>query len=139
MADDFPLDFKNLRLNGRPNQGLVLPPGFGGATQPHVESPIFTASARALMTAVKQFATEEPRTELVHGDAGNGQCELVARSRVFGFPDRITVAVFAMPGEADRSALAIWSRAVYGRRDFGVNRARVERWLRVLGDRLGRA
>lgn len=139
MADDFPVDFKTLRLSGRPNQWLVLPPGFAGAATPHAESPIFPVAPRALMQAVKKLATEEPRTALVHGDAGNGQAAFVARSRVFRFPDRITVGVFAVPGGGEGSALAIWSRAVYGRRDFGVNRARVERWLGLLVDRLGRA
>ena len=139
MTDDFPVDFKALRLSGRPNQWLVLPPGFAGAATPHAESPVFPVSPRVLMQAVKQLATEEPRTELVHGDAGSGQAAFVARSRVFRFPDRITVAVFAVPDAAERSVLAVWSRAVYGRRDFGVNRARVERWLGRLSDRLGRA
>jgi uncharacterized protein (DUF1499 family) len=139
MADDFPLDFKALRLNGRPNQVLVLPPGFAGAQRPDIESPVFPVAPRALMQAMKQLATEEPRTELVRGDAGTGQALIVARSKVFRFPDRITVGVFAVPGEGERSALAIWGRAVYGRRDFGVNRARIERWLRILSERLGRA
>lgn len=138
MAKDFPLDFKTLRLGRRPNQWLVLPPDFGGASTPHAESPVFPVAPRALMQAIKQLATAEPRTELVHGDAGSGQAEFVARSRIFRFPDRVTVAVFPAAGAAERSTLAIWSRAVYGRRDFGVNRARVERWLRILGDRLGR-
>ena len=139
MAADFPVDFKTLRLSGRPNQWLVLPPGFAGAATPDAESPVFPVSPRTLMQAVKRLATEEPRTELAHGDAGNGQAAFVARSRVFRFPDRITVGVFAAPGGDERSALAIWSRAVYGRRDFGVNRARAERWLSLLVDQLGRA
>jgi uncharacterized protein (DUF1499 family) len=139
MAEDFPVDFKSLRLNRRPNQWLVLPPGFAGAAAPQAESPVFPVSPRVLMQAVKRLAAEQPRTVLVHGDAGGGQAEFVARSRIFRFPDRITVAVFPAAAAGERSALAIWSRAVYGRRDFGVNRARVERWLRLLEGRLGRA
>jgi uncharacterized protein (DUF1499 family) len=139
MADDFPVDFKSLRLSRRPNQWLVLPPGFAGASAPHAESPVFPVSPRALMQAVKQLATEQPRTELVRGDAGSGQAEFVARSRVFRFPDRITVAVFPAAGAGERSVLALWSRAVYGRRDFGVNRARAERWLHLLEKRPGRS
>jgi uncharacterized protein (DUF1499 family) len=137
MADDFPVDFKTLRLGRRPNQWLVLPPGFAGASAPDGESPVFPVAPRALMQALKRLATEQPRTLLVRGDAGSGQAEFVARSRIFRFPDRITVAVFPAAGDGARSALAIWSRAVYGRRDFGVNRARVERWLRLLEGRLG--
>ena len=139
MAGDFPLDFKTLRLSRKPNQFLVLPPGFAGATTPHAESPVFPVSPRVLMQAVKTLALEEPRTKLVHGDAGNGQAEFVARSKLFRFPDRITVEVAGVPGEGERSALAVYSRAVYGRRDFGVNQARVGRWLGILRDRLGRA
>jgi len=139
VTQEFPVDFTTLRPSRRPNQWLVLPPGFAGAATAHAESPIFPVTPRALIQAVKKLATDEPRTALIHGDAGNGQAEFVARSRVFRFPDRITVGVFAAPGAGDRSALAIWSRAVYGRRDFGVNRARVERWLKLLEERLGRA
>ena len=124
MSDDFPLDFKTLRPSRAPNQVLVLPPGFEAAATPD---------------ATSQLAPGAPRPELGRGDGGNGQAAFVARSRIFRFPDRITVAVFAMPGEGERSALAIWSRAVYGRRDFGVNRRRIERWLAKLTETLGRA
>ncbi len=53
----------------------------------------------------------------------------VQRSRVFGFPDYLTVKAVVMDGGA---GLIIWSRARYGRSDFGVNRARVEAWLAAL-------
>ena len=53
----------------------------------------------------------------------------VQRSRVIGFPDAISVS--ARP-DGKGSRLSIWSRSRYGQYDFGVNRARVERWLAAL-------
>jgi uncharacterized protein (DUF1499 family) len=46
------------------------------------------------------------------------------------YPDTIDVAVFPM-GEG-QSSVAIYSRSLVGHGDFGVNRARVERWLTAL-------
>ena len=43
------------------------------------------------------------------------------------FPDLVTVEFVALA--PDRSSLALYSRARYGRSDFGVNRRRVLRWL----------
>jgi uncharacterized protein (DUF1499 family) len=52
---------------------------------------------------------------------------LIQHSVLLRFPDVITVEFVAL--DADRSSLAIYSRARYGRGDFGVNRKRVQRWL----------
>jgi uncharacterized protein (DUF1499 family) len=38
-----------------------------------------------------------------------------------------------LPAGAGRSTLAIYSRSLVGRKDFGVNRARIQRWLAALG------
>ncbi len=56
------------------------------------------------------------------------------RSRVFGFPDYLTVKAVAVDSNAGEggAGLIIWSRARYGRSDFGVNQARVEAWLAAL-------
>ena len=52
---------------------------------------------------------------------------LVQHSAVLGFPDVITVEF--VPVGPDRSSVALYSRARYGKLDFGVNRKRVERWI----------
>ncbi len=52
------------------------------------------------------------------------------RSAFFGFPDLIDVETIET-GEA-KSTLAIYSRSKYGYYDFGVNKRRVETWLREL-------
>jgi len=35
------------------------------------------------------------------------------------------------------SGLILWSRSIYGRSDFGVNKARLEAWLAALDAKLG--
>jgi uncharacterized protein (DUF1499 family) len=54
----------------------------------------------------------------------------VVRSALLNFPDLVTVQVEA--ATAGRSTLVIWSRSVYGRSDFGVNRRRTLAWLAAL-------
>jgi uncharacterized protein (DUF1499 family) len=75
---------------------------------------------------------------VVAGDPDSLMITYVQRSRVFGFPDYITVKAVATESTGEGSTvgsgagLIIWSRARYGRSDFGVNRARVEAWLAAL-------
>jgi hypothetical protein len=66
-------------------------------------------------------AAEFPRQHQVH---------YVVRSALLNFPDLVTVQVNAA-GD-DQSTLVIWSRSVYGRSDFGVNRERTKAWLAAL-------
>jgi len=124
------LDFATLQRTWKPNQYLVLPPGFASSAKAERVSPVFDAPPGKLMQALKSLVTQEPRTELVHGNGTTGRIEAVARSKIFRFPDFITAQVF--PAGDGKSALAIYSRAKYGIRDFGVNKARVEKWLAAL-------
>ncbi|MGH7003683.1 MAG: DUF1499 domain-containing protein [Alphaproteobacteria bacterium] len=127
-------DFRTLALTWRPNQFLVLPPGYAANAKPHRISPVFAASADDLLAAVKSVALAEPRTTLHGEERAVRRIELIQRSKLFGFPDFITVE--AVPAAAGGSALAIYGRAKYGIRDFGVNRARIERWLAALGRKI---
>ena len=130
-------DFATLTLTWRPNQYLVLPTGYVAKAKPHAESPVLARSPEEVLEAMKRIALAEPRTELLAEDRGARQLSLVQRSKTFRFPDYITIEAVALaPGQ---TALAIYSRAKYGIRDFGVNRARVERWLAALAGRLGTA
>ena len=56
------------------------------------------------------------------------------RSRLFRFPDYITAEAMETDGG---SALAIYSRAVIGYSDIGVNRKRIMAWLDALSAQLG--
>jgi uncharacterized protein (DUF1499 family) len=124
------LDFHTLTLSWKPNQYLVLPPGYAAFAKPHRISPVFAPPPADLLAAVRRIALAEPRTTLMSEDAAARQLELVQRSKVFRFPDFITIEAVAV--DAGGSALALYSRARYGIRDFGVNRMRIERWLAAL-------
>jgi len=88
-----------------------------------------------VLDALKRVALAEPRTSLLAEDRAARQLSLVQKSKTFRFPDFI--AVEAVPLAGGKTALAIYSRAKYGIRDFGVNRARIERWLAALARELG--
>ncbi|MFC3118172.1 DUF1499 domain-containing protein [Jhaorihella thermophila] len=49
----------------------------------------------------------------------------ISRTPTIGFPDYTTVW-------QDGDRLVVWGRLRFGRSDFGVNRARVEAWLKAL-------
>ena len=53
----------------------------------------------------------------------------VQRTRLMRYPDVIDAAVLAAESGA---TLALWSRSLVGRKDFGVNHARLTRWLAAL-------
>lgn len=127
-------DFPTLTLNWRPNQYLMLPPGFEAASDAHDDSPVFDASPGAVFAMLEKIIGAEPRIEWLENDPAGHRMELVQRSKTFRFPDRISLAVMPV-GTGDRSALAAYSRAKIGIRDFGVNRARIARWVAALKDR----
>ncbi|HEY7610700.1 MAG TPA: DUF1499 domain-containing protein [Alphaproteobacteria bacterium] len=129
-----PIDFAELKLTRRPNQFLALPSGFIAKAQAHAASPVFAAPPEMVIDALKRIALAEPRTALIAEDRAAHRLALVARSKTFHFPDYIDAEAIALaPGQ---TGLAIYSRAKYGLRDFGVNRARIERWLAALRGQL---
>ena len=117
------VDFAALKLGEKPNQFLMCPTGLCGAGA-HAESPIFEVPVDRLCA----------RWEAVAGGPGGRQFDYVHRSARFRFPDIVTVRLIAV--SPSRSSLAVYSRAIYGRRDFGVNRARIEFWLADLREGL---
>jgi uncharacterized protein (DUF1499 family) len=128
MADrTFPLDFATLVPDARPRRWLVLPSEFEAVASPDQDSPVFELTPEAVLDAFKAVALAAPRVTLVREEAG--QIELVQRSKLFRFPDYITVQAFEEQGGA---ALAIYSRAVIGYSDMGVNRKRIRAWLESL-------
>ncbi len=124
-------DFTQLRMQWRPNRWLMLPQGFTSPAEAHEASPVFAEPPPALFCRLKAIIAEEPRIRWLAEDRAGFRLELVQRSRIFRFPDRVSVAILpAANGKG--SAPALYSRARFGIWDFGVNRARVGRWVRAL-------
>lgn len=132
-VDAFPLDFRNLVRPGLPVDYLMLPPRFECAAEPNAESPVFSASPDALRQAWLELMAAAPRTVQLNGGPEGLQLQFVQRSAVFRFPDFIWVE-FLPAG--DGAALAVYSRARFGVTDFGVNRKRIEAWVKRLEARL---
>lgn len=121
------MNFANLKLSRKPNQFLLAPPGLCQMARPHADSPVFAVSPAELMLRVDALAGAEDRV-FIRKKSPDGLCATyIARSRVFRFPDIIDIC--AQPHGDGGSTLAVFSRARYGFRDFGVNRAWVEAWV----------
>ena len=131
VGDVETVDFADLKLTDKPNQFLICPPDYCGA-DPQAESPTLDLPVEGLRERWQLVLAGQPRVELLAGNSESWQYDYIARSARFRFPDIITVRF--IPISSSRSTLAIYSRSIYGRSDFGVNRERIEAWLRLLGE-----
>ncbi len=127
------VDFAKLKLTDEPNQFLMCPPGFC-AGDPHADSPVFDISVEQLRERWREVLAVQPRVELLAEDEEGQQFDYVQRSARFRFPDIITVRFISV--SSPQSTLAIYSRSIYGKSDFGVNRERIDAWLKTLREGL---
>lgn len=118
-------------LRHTPNEFLAAPEGIT-ALSPHLETAVYPERPEELLARFDDIVRAAPRTRHVAGDVDSGMVTYVQRTPVIGFPDFITVKAVQV-GEG--AGLIVYSRSRYGRGDFGVNRARVERWLERLDER----
>jgi hypothetical protein len=116
-----------------PNAFLACPAGYCRA--PGAPSPVFAMPWTRLAEYWAELVAHEPRVVEVVAEPDRQRIVLVQRSLVFRFPDIITVEFVAL--SPDRSSLAIYSRARYGKSDFGTNRKRVKHWLALLQQTAG--
>jgi uncharacterized protein (DUF1499 family) len=119
-----------------PNAFLACLPGYCAAAEAS-PSPVFALSADRLAAYWAEMITGEPRLVQIAAAPEQRRSVWLQRSALFGFPDLTTVGFVALA--PDRSSLALYSWARYGRYDFGVNRARVLRWLSRLEQVAGAA
>jgi len=127
------IDFAKLRLTDKPNQFLMCPPDLC-SIKPHADSPVFNIPADRLLLRWRDVLAAQPRIEILAEDLEARQFDYVQRTERFRFPDLITVRFIVV--SPSRSTLAIYSRSVYGKSDFGVNRDRIDAWLKSLQNRL---
>jgi uncharacterized protein (DUF1499 family) len=126
-----PVDFVTLRRRDTPNDALVCPPGHCPQAVADWSARTYDMPAAELADRIRRIVLAEPHTRALGGEPGNdGRLRFVQESRAMRFPDTIDIAV--LPAGEDQATLAIYSRSLLGYGDFGVNRARIARWLAAL-------
>ncbi|HXT82200.1 MAG TPA: DUF1499 domain-containing protein [Acetobacteraceae bacterium] len=122
------MDMTHITRPDTPNTALAAPAGY--SPPPDIVTPVFPITASSLLAKVMLVARAQPRTFQAAEFPRQMQVHYVARSRIFNFPDLVTVQV--APAAAGSSTLVLYSRSVYGRSDLGVNHKRLETWLSAL-------
>ncbi len=90
-------------------------------------APEFAMSAEALAQAFDDLVMSDAGVSRLAGAPKDLFVTYIARTRLIGYPDYVSVRFLDLGN--DRATLAIFSRARFGYRDFGVNRKRVLGWL----------
>jgi len=72
-----------------------------------------------------RIARATPRTERLAGSVEEGRLTYITRTKLWGFPDYTTA-------ERKDGDLMLYARLRFGRGDMGVNRARLDSWIRQL-------
>ena len=124
-----PVDWATLTRHKTANDALVCPPGHCPNAAPDAEAAIYPVAPDELLARLKRVARAEPDTRELTADRRHA-ARFLQHTRLMRFPDTIDAEV--LPAGDGRSTLAIYSRSLVGRKDFGVNRKRVTRWLGAL-------
>ena len=129
-ADLGPVKFEGLSKTRRPNQVIICPPDLCNPKHVDAESQVYSVSADQLRTTLLDEILAKSHNQRVDDDTDPHHLRFVTRSKWFQFPD--TTRIQLIPLGDSRSTLAIYGQSQVGRKDFGVNRMRVERWLGYL-------
>lgn len=121
------IDFVSLKRPRTPNTFLMAPEGYCKEAKVDQIAPVYAVKAAKLRQEFLSVVIAEPRVTHSFADEAGLYDDFVSRSRVFRFPDLVSVRFLDLKG--GQSTLALYSRSVYGRSDLGVNRARSLAWL----------
>ena len=110
-------------------------PGRSGIRFVGLDAPRYPGDPDTVLDTLSDIILSEPRTRLLDGDVDEGMLTFVVRSRIFGFPDFVTVKAVS---EGPQSKLSVVSRSfLTNGSDWGVNASRMDRWLQEMRLRLG--
>lgn len=123
-----PMDMTRIERPKTPNTFLAGPAGMSPA--PDLPVAPFAMPAQVLFEKAKAAFGAGERVYPAAEFPDKRQVHYVVRSKLMNYPDLVTVQ--ASPAGESASTLIVWSRSVYGRKDFGVNQARTEAWLQAL-------
>ena len=125
-----PVAWATLTRHPTPNDALVCPAGHCPNAKPDEAPKVYPVAPGELLARVKQIALAEPdTTELPCEPRCDRTARFVQYTKLMRFPDTIDVEVIPVGAN---STLALYSRSLVGRKDFGVNRARLRRWRDAL-------
>ena len=124
-----PIDWATLTRHPTPNDALVCPAAHCPNAKPDWEPKLYPLPPKQLLARLRRIALAEPNVRDLAGGADR-TARFLQHTRLMRFPDTIDAEV--LPVGDNQSTLAIYSRSLLGRKDFGVNRARLERWLAAL-------
>jgi uncharacterized protein (DUF1499 family) len=124
-----PVNWAALTRRATSNDALVCPPERCPNAKLDREAKTYAMPPADLLARLEEIALAETNTRALPCEREH-TARVIQYTRLMRFPDTIDVEAFAAPG--DRSTLAIYSRSLLGREDFGVNRARIARWLAKL-------
>jgi uncharacterized protein (DUF1499 family) len=124
------LDFRTLQRRDTPNQYLMCANELCRTAWIDDLPPVYAADLEEVRAAWEALMQAEPRVRELHRDETGTQIDYVQRSRLFRFPDIITIRFITL--RPHRTTVAIYSRSVYGEGDMGVNKARIRGWITKL-------
>src|SRR5581483_10195676 len=124
QLDIAPVDWATLTRHSTPNDALVCPAAYCPHAKPDREPRTYPLEPSALLARLKEVVRGDGNTTELHCGADcDHRARFIQYTRLMRYPDTIDVEVFPITGG---SSLAIYSRSLIGRGDFGVNRARIE-------------
>ncbi len=91
-------------------------------------APVVALPPASVAEGLAQVAEVEGATQIA-GDLTEGFATYVQRTRLMGYPDAISIRLTPVD---EGTRVEIFSRSRFGRSDFGVNAARVDRWLAAI-------
>lgn len=127
-------DLRTLKRPGAPNNYLICARNL--CPDADEDGPMVDLPAEKVLVAALKVASMEPDTNPAEVNAGTAQIVFVQRTPWLRFPD--IVRIQAIASASGKTGIALYSQSVYGRYDFGVNKARARRWMTAIRAELGR-
>ncbi len=127
-GDYKPTDFTKLTTSKNPNWYLVCPEGYCPDASKFKTALTYERSRDELAARLKDIVKAEENLLIRFEDEKS--LDVVIRTPFMRWPDLVSIEFIEL--EDGKSSFALYSRSIYGRKDFGANKARVEKWVETL-------
>ena len=121
------VQFEDFAKGPLPNQALACPNGVCRDGDRDIISLRYGLSVDELRIALLTALDQEDSLERVDDGKDPLRLRFVQRTRLLRFPDTIRVQLFSL--DAQTTTIALYSQSQVGVDDFGINKARLQRWL----------